>query len=60
MLDGDVGSSTGAAAFEAAHPDRFLQMGIAEQGMLGVAAGLATVGFIPVATTSPASLSAGP
>jgi len=51
VLDGDVGSSTGAAAFEAAHPDRFLQMGITEQAMLGAAAGLATVGFIPVATT---------
>jgi len=48
LLDGDVGSSTGAATFEAAHPDRFLQMGITEQAMLGVAAGLATVGFVPV------------
>ena len=48
VLDGDVGNSTGAETFENAHPDRFLQMGIAEQGMLGVAAGLATVGFIPV------------
>lgn len=48
LLDGDVGSSTGAATFEAAHPDRFLQMGITEQCMLGTAAGLATVGFVPV------------
>jgi len=48
LLDGDVGSSTGAATFEAAHPDRFLQMGITEQNMLGVAAGLATVGLVPV------------
>jgi len=48
VLDGDGGPSTGAAMFEAAHPDRFLQMGIAEQNMLGVAAGLATVGFVPV------------
>jgi transketolase len=48
VLDADVGVSTGAAAFEAAHPDRFLQMGIAEQGMLGAAAGLATLGFVPV------------
>jgi len=48
VLDADVGVSTGAAAFETAHPDRFLQMGIAEQGMLGVAAGLATLGFVPV------------
>ena len=48
VLDGDVASSTGAELFEAEYPDRFLQMGIAEQNMLGVAAGLATVGFIPV------------
>jgi transketolase len=48
VLDGDVGNSSGAETFENAYPDRFLQMGIAEQGMLGVAAGLATVGFIPV------------
>ena len=48
VLDGDVGSSTGAAAFEVAHPDRFLQMGIAEENMLAAAAGLATEGFIPV------------
>ena len=51
VLDGDVGSSTGAAAFEAAHPERFLQMGITEQAMLGAAAGLATVGFVPVAAS---------
>ncbi|MCL4413980.1 MAG: transketolase family protein [Actinobacteria bacterium] len=48
VLDGDVASSTGAELFEARHPERFLQMGIAEQNMLGVAAGLATVGFVPV------------
>ena len=30
MLDGDLGSSTKADIFEHAHPDRFLQMGIAE------------------------------
>jgi transketolase len=47
VLDGDVGSSTGIGPFEAAHPDRFLQMGVTEQNMLGVAAGLATIGFIP-------------
>lgn len=48
VLDGDVGSSTGAEIFETAHPDRLLQMGIAEQNMLGVAAGLAAVGFVPI------------
>jgi transketolase len=48
VVDGDVASSSGAEAFDAAHPDRFIQAGIAEQNMLGLAAGLATVGFIPV------------
>ncbi len=51
MLDGDVGSSTRADIFEKAHPDRYLQMGIAEQNMLGVAAGLSTMGLIPFIST---------
>jgi transketolase len=51
MLDGDVGSSTRADIFEKAHPDRYLQMGIAEQNMLGVAAGLATMGLVPFIST---------
>ncbi len=51
MLDGDVGSSTRADIFEKAHPDRYLQMGIAEQNMLGVAAGLATIGLVPFIST---------
>ena len=51
MLDGDVGSSTRADIFEKAHPGRYLQMGIAEQNMLGVAAGMATMGLIPFIST---------
>ncbi len=51
MLDGDVGSSTRGDIFEKAHPDRYLQMGIAEQNMMGVAAGLATMGLIPFIST---------
>jgi transketolase len=51
MLDGDVGSSTRGDIFEKAHPDRYLQMGIAEQNMLGVAAGLATMGLVPFIST---------
>ncbi len=51
MLDGDLGSSTKAEIFERAHPERFLPMGIAEQNMLGVAAGLATMGLIPYIST---------
>ena len=51
MLDADTGSSTKADVFQEAHPERFLQMGIAEQNMLGVAAGLATTGFVPFVST---------
>jgi transketolase len=51
VLDGDLGSSTRADIFEAAHPDRFYQMGIAEQNLLGAAAGMATVGLIPFVST---------
>jgi transketolase len=51
VLDGDLGTSTGTELFEAAHPDRFMQMGISEQNMLGVAAGLATVGFVPIVSS---------
>lgn len=51
VLDGDVGSSTGAAIFEQAHPGRYLQTGIAEQNMVAMAAGLATLGYVPFVTT---------
>jgi len=51
VLDGDLGSSTRADIFENAHPERFFQMGIAEQNMLGAAAGMATVGYIPFVST---------
>ena len=51
VLDADLANSTRADIFAAAHPERFLEMGIAEQNMVGVAAGLATQGFIPVVTT---------
>ncbi|MGA7087516.1 MAG: transketolase C-terminal domain-containing protein [Candidatus Dormiibacterota bacterium] len=51
LLDADVGNSTRADLFDEAHPDRYLPMGVAEQNMMGVAAGLAAVGFVPFATT---------
>src|SRR5713101_2003521 len=47
VLDGDLANSTRADIFANAVPDRFLEMGIAEQNMVGVAAGLAAVGLIP-------------
>ena len=51
MLDADLGSSTRGDIFENAHPERYLQMGIAEQNMLGVAAGLAATGLVPFIST---------
>lgn len=56
VLDGDLANSTRADIFAAAVPDRFFEMGIAEQNMLGVAAGLATVGFVPWISTFAAFL----
>lgn len=47
VLDGDLANSTKADKFAKAHPDRFLQMGIAEQNLIGAAAGLASVGYVP-------------
>lgn len=46
-LDGDLGNSTRLDSIEKETVDSFLQMGIAEQNMVGVAAGLASVGFQP-------------
>jgi transketolase len=51
VLDGDLANSTRADIFAAAVPERFFEMGIAEQNMLGVAAGLATVGYVPWIST---------
>ena len=51
MLDGDLGSSTRAQVFEDAFPERYYQMGIAEQNMLGVAAGMAFMGCVPFIST---------
>ena len=41
VLDGDLANANRVDFFADAHPDRFLEMGIAEQNMMGVAAGLA-------------------
>lgn len=47
VLDGDLANSTKTDIVATTHPERFLMMGIAEQNMTGVAAGLATMRFIP-------------
>lgn len=51
VLDGDVKNSTFTEDFEKKYPDRFFQMYIAEQLMVGAATGLARVGFKAVAAT---------
>ncbi len=51
VLDGDTGSSTFTSLFEAEYPDRFFQMGITEQNMLGMAAGMASLGLVPIVST---------
>jgi transketolase len=56
VLDGDLANSTRADILNRARPDRFLEMGIAEQNLIGVAAGLATLGFIPWISTFAAFL----
>ncbi|MEU1272653.1 transketolase C-terminal domain-containing protein [Streptomyces sp. NPDC005799] len=50
-LSADLAKYTDMHIFREAHPDRFFQMGMAEQVMLGAAAGLAEVGMTPFATT---------
>ncbi len=50
-LSADLCNTSGLDRFRAAFPDRFFNVGIAEQNMVGVAAGLAAEGRIPVATT---------
>ena len=51
VLDADLSKSTKTAGFAKEFPDRFIQMGIAEQDMMATAAGLASAGKIPFAST---------
>ncbi len=50
-LTADLGKYTDLHIFAQAYPDRFYQMGMAEQVMFGAASGLAAEGFTPFATT---------
>lgn len=51
VLTADLASSNGLDSFAARHPDRFVNLGIAEQNMMSVAAGMATAGFVPFVST---------
>jgi transketolase len=50
VLGGDVSGSVKVDAFAKAYPDRFFSVGVAEADMMGIAAGLALVGKIPIAS----------
>src|SRR5699024_11672223 len=57
IVDGDLGNSTKIDGVAKENPDKFLQMGIAEQNMLSASAGLATTGLKPWAVTFAAFMS---
>jgi transketolase len=50
-LDADLHTSSKATMFKKAFPDRFIQVGIAEQNLFGISAGLALSGFMPFPST---------
>ncbi len=51
VLDADLAAATKTGMFKKAYPDRFIDSGICESNMMGVAAGLATTGFTVFAST---------
>lgn len=51
VLDADLGSSTRSIAFKKVAPERYFDMGISEQDMMGTATGFAACGKIPLAST---------
>jgi transketolase len=51
VVDGDLANSTKADLFAAAYPERFIEVGIAEQNMVGIAFGLSTLGYRPWLST---------
>jgi len=59
VLDADLANSTKADKFAKMYPARFLQMGIAEQNFVGVAVGLASLGFVPWLSSFTVSLPTG-
>lgn len=51
VLDADLAAATKTGIFKKAFPERFIDCGIAESNMMGVAAGLATTGLVPFASS---------
>ena len=51
LLTADLATLSGMDRYCKTYPDKFINVGIAEQNMLGIAAGMAAEGFHPVVTT---------
>jgi transketolase len=51
VLDADLAAATKTGMFKKAFPDRFIDTGIAESNMMGIAAGLSTTGYTVFAST---------
>lgn len=51
VFEADISTSTQTCKFANAYPERFFNMGIAEQNMMGAAAGISTTGLIPFVST---------
>jgi transketolase len=51
VLDADLAHATMTSLFQAKHPDRFFNFGLAEANMMGAAAGMSHSGLIPFAST---------
>ncbi|MGN1417883.1 MAG: transketolase family protein [Acutalibacteraceae bacterium] len=51
VLDADLSKATKTGIFKKAHPDKFIDCGIAESNMMGIAAGLATTGYTVFASS---------
>ncbi len=51
VLDADLSKSTKTAEFGDTYPERFFNVGVAEQNLIGLAAGLSTTGKIPFASS---------
>ena len=51
VLDADLAAATQTGKFKAAYPERFFDAGIAEQDLMGLAAGIATTGRVAFAST---------
>src|SRR5438445_7243781 len=56
VLTADLAGANRTIDFAARHPDRFFNVGVAEQNMVSIAAGLASTGMIPFAATFAAYL----